>query len=113
MNLRILLARRISKRLEREARLYRRALRDHLRHETSRIRKLEIRSRVASLRGWSAAASKVNWIRPRIGTKQSRRIPEIAAHPPLLNARSTDCNNTASTPTPNFAQIREALRGAS
>jgi hypothetical protein len=45
MNLRILLARRISKRLEREARLYRRALRDYRRHEIRRIRKLEIRSR--------------------------------------------------------------------
>ena len=64
MNLRILLARRISKRLEREARLYRRGLRDHLRHENRRIRKLEIRSRGLRLyAAWSAAASKkVNWI---------------------------------------------------
>jgi hypothetical protein len=45
MKLRILLACRISKRLAREARSYRRALRDHLRNETAQIRKLEIRSR--------------------------------------------------------------------
>jgi hypothetical protein len=37
MKLRILLASRISKRLAREARSYRRALRDHLREETARI----------------------------------------------------------------------------
>jgi len=60
MNLRILLARRISKRLEREARVYRRALRDHLRQETGRIRKLEIHSRGLRLyAAWSASASNV------------------------------------------------------
>jgi hypothetical protein len=45
MNLKILLARRISRRLAHEARLLRRALRDHQRQETARIRKLEFRSR--------------------------------------------------------------------
>ena len=60
MNLRILLARQISNRLAREARRYRRALRDHLRQETSRIRKLEIRSRGLRLyAAWSANASNV------------------------------------------------------
>ena len=58
MKLRILLARRISKRLACEARSYRRALRDHLREETARIRKLEIRSR--GLRLYAAWASGVS-----------------------------------------------------
>ena len=57
MKLRILLACRISKRLAREARSYRRALRDDLRYETARIRKLEIRSR--GLRLYAAWASGV------------------------------------------------------
>jgi hypothetical protein len=60
MNLRILLARRISKRLQREARVYRRALRDHLRFETGRIRRLEIRSRGLRLyAAWSMGASNI------------------------------------------------------
>ena len=58
MKLRILLASRISKRLAREARSYRRALRDHLRKETAQIRKLEIRSR--GLRLYAAWASSVS-----------------------------------------------------
>jgi hypothetical protein len=58
MKLRILLARRISKRLAREARSYRRDLRDHLRSEIPRIRKLEIRSR--GLRLYAAWASGVS-----------------------------------------------------
>jgi hypothetical protein len=45
IKLRILLARQISKRLEREARFHRRTLRDHQRREWTRIRKLETRSR--------------------------------------------------------------------
>ena len=58
MNLRIFLARRISKRLEHEARVDRRALRDHLRQETSRIRKLETRSRGLRLyAAWSASSN--------------------------------------------------------
>jgi hypothetical protein len=60
MNLRILLARRISKRLEREARVYRRDLRDHLRVETGRIRRLEIRARGLRLyAAWSTGASNI------------------------------------------------------
>ena len=60
MNLRILLARRISKRLEREARVYRRALRDHLRVETGRIRRLEVRARGLRLyAAWSTDASNI------------------------------------------------------
>jgi hypothetical protein len=58
MKLRILLACRISKRLAREARSYRRALRDHLRKETAQIRKLEIRPR--GLRLYAAWASGVS-----------------------------------------------------
>jgi len=56
MKLKIFLARLIHKRLEHEARAHRRALRDHLRHETSRIRQLEIRSR--ALRLYAAWAAK-------------------------------------------------------
>ncbi len=85
MNLRILLARRISKRLEREARLYRRALRDHLRHETRQIRKLEIRSRGLRLyAAWSAAASKVNWIQAENWHQaaSTQDAPEIEAQAP-------------------------------
>jgi hypothetical protein len=60
MNFRTLLARHISKRLAHEARVHRRALRDHLRQETSRIRKLEIRSRGLRLyAAWSTSASNV------------------------------------------------------
>lgn len=56
MNLKILLARRISRRLAHEARLLRRALRDHQRQETARIRKLEFRSRGLRLyAAWGAA----------------------------------------------------------
>ena len=58
MKLRVLLASRISKRLARESRSYRRALRDHLRKETAQIRKLEIRSR--GLRLYAAWASSVS-----------------------------------------------------
>jgi hypothetical protein len=60
MKLRILLARRISKRLARQARSYRRALRDHLRRESAEIRRLEIRSRALRLyAAWASGASKV------------------------------------------------------
>ena len=58
MKLKILLAFRISRRLTREARFYRRALRYHLREETARIRNLEIRSR--GLRLYAAWASGVS-----------------------------------------------------
>ena len=60
MKLRILVARLISKRLEREARVYRRALRDHLRLETGRVRRLEKRSRGLRLyAAWSVRASNI------------------------------------------------------
>ena len=60
MKLRILLACRISKRLAREARSCRLALRDHLRSETAQIRKLEIRSRGLRLyAAWASGVSKV------------------------------------------------------
>jgi hypothetical protein len=60
MNLRIFIARRISKRLEHEARAYRRALRDHMRIESGRIRRLETRSRGLRLyAAWSVSASNI------------------------------------------------------
>jgi hypothetical protein len=60
MKLKILFAFRISKRLTREARFYRRALRDHLRKETARTRKLEIRSRGLRLyAAWASGLSNV------------------------------------------------------
>jgi hypothetical protein len=65
MKLRILLACRISKRLAREARSYRRDLRDHLRSETARIRELEIRSRGLRLyAAWASEVSNVIQTRP-------------------------------------------------
>ena len=84
MNFKTLLARRISKHLEREARHYRRALRDHLRQETSRIRKLEIRSRAFRLyAAWATKRSNViqthaeDW-------HQAAALPQAA---PKLGAR--------------------------
>jgi hypothetical protein len=75
MNLRVLLARRISNRLARETRRHRRALRDHLRQETSRIRKLEIRSRGLRLyAAWSANASNV--IQTRAGDWHEVALPQ-------------------------------------
>jgi hypothetical protein len=62
ITLRILLARQISKRLERQARFHRRTLRDHQRREWTRIRNLETRSR--GLRLYAAWKSRtVNVIR--------------------------------------------------
>jgi hypothetical protein len=55
IKLKILLALVTHRRLERAARAHRRTLRDHLRRETSRIRKLETRSR--GLRLYSAWAA--------------------------------------------------------
>jgi hypothetical protein len=75
MNLRVLLARRVSNRLARETRRHRRALRDHLRQETSRIRKLEIRSRGLRLyAAWSANASNV--IQTRAGDWHEVALPQ-------------------------------------
>ena len=60
MTLTILLAFQTSNRLTREARFYRRALRDHLRQETTRLRDLEIRSRGLRLyTAWASGASHV------------------------------------------------------
>ena len=78
MNLRILLARYISKRLDREARMYRRALRDHLRLETGRIRKLETRSRGLRLyAAWSRGTSSV--IQTRAEDWYPAPIPQATA----------------------------------
>jgi hypothetical protein len=60
MKLKILLAFRISKRLTRQARSYRRVLRDHLREETARIRNLETRARGLRLYAvWASGVSNV------------------------------------------------------
>jgi hypothetical protein len=58
IKLRILLARRISKRLAHEARVLRRALRDHQREQSARICTLEQRSR--GLRLYAAWASGIS-----------------------------------------------------
>ena len=116
MNFRILLARRISKRLAHEARVHRRALRDHLRQETSRIRKLEIRSRGLRLyAAWSASASNVIQAMPSTAVKpRSRRVSRKSTpkHPPLLIQPFSVLQpcTIEFTPMPSFAQIREALR---
>jgi hypothetical protein len=77
MKLRILIARRMSKRLTGEARVYRRELRDHLRKETELIRKLEIRSR--GLRLYAAWASGVSNVTPaRLDDWPEAALPEEA-----------------------------------
>ena len=78
MNLKILLARHISKHLEREARHYRRALRDHLRQETSRVRKLEIRSRALRLYAAWAAKGSSNVIHTRSEDWHQAALPQDA-----------------------------------
>jgi hypothetical protein len=91
MKLRILLASRISKRLAREARSYRRDLRDHLRSETARIRKLEIRSRGLRLyAAWASGVSNVIQTRPEDWPKATlAEAAGISTHEPLLlNGRS-------------------------
>jgi hypothetical protein len=78
MNLKIFLARRISKRLEREARGSRRALRDHLRLETGRIRKLEARSRGLRLyAAWSAGGTQI--IQTHVEDWYRAALPQAAA----------------------------------
>jgi len=91
MKLRILLACRISKRLAREARSYRRALRDHLRKETAQIRKLEIRSRGLRLyAAWASGVSNViqtrseDWPEATLAEAAKTSIQETL----LLNGRS-------------------------
>jgi len=90
MKLRILLACRISKRLAREACSYRRALRDHLRYETARIRKLEIRSRGLRLYApWASGVSNVIQTRPEDWPKAMlAEAAGISTQEPLLNGRS-------------------------
>jgi hypothetical protein len=77
MKLQIFLACRISKRLAREARSYRRALRDHLRKESAEIRKLEIRSR--GLRLYAAWASGVSNVIQTRAENWSQVAPTQAA----------------------------------
>jgi hypothetical protein len=86
MKLRILLACRRSKRLAREARASRRALRDHLRKESGLIRKLEIRSR--GLRLYAAWASGVSNVIPdRAENWPQATLPEAAGIPLLFSQR--------------------------
>ena len=88
MKLRILIARRMSKRLAGEARVYRRELRDHLRKETGLIHKLEIRSR--GLRLYAAWASGVSNTPARPENWPQATLPEeagILAQEPLLLSR--------------------------
>ena len=91
MKLRILLASRISKRLAREARSYRRALRDYLRKESAEIRKLEIRSRGLRLyAAWASGVSNVIQTRPEDWPEATlAEAAGISIHEPLLlNGRS-------------------------
>ena len=91
MKLRILLASRISKRLAREARSYRRALRDYLRKESAEIRKLEIRSRGLRLyAAWATGVSNVIQTRPEDWPEATLAEADgISTHEPLLlNGRS-------------------------
>ena len=88
MKLRIFIARRMSKRLAGEARVYRRELRDHLRKETGLIRKLEMRSR--GLRLYAAWASGVSNVTPAPENWPQATLPEaggILAQEPLLLSR--------------------------
>ena len=78
MNFKTFLARRISKHLEREARHYRRALRDHLRQETSRIRKLEIRARGLRLYAAWAAKGTLNVIQTHAEAWRQTALPQAA-----------------------------------
>jgi hypothetical protein len=86
MKLKILLACRISKRLTREARSYRRALRDHLREENARIRNLETRARGLRLyAAWASGVSNViqtraeNWYQATIAKAAGEISPRTPA----------------------------------
>jgi hypothetical protein len=80
MNLRIFLARQISKRLEREARFHRRTLRDHQRREWTRIRNLETRSR--GLRLYAAWQSRtVNVTRTQAADWGQGALASLAREP--------------------------------
>ena len=78
MKLKFFLARWISKRLDQEARVHRRALRDHLRQETLRIRKLEIRSRALRLYAAWAAKGTMNVIRTHADDWRQTALPQAA-----------------------------------
>jgi hypothetical protein len=78
MKFKILLAQRISKRLEHEARIHRRALRGHLRQKTSRIRKLEIRSRALRLYAAWVAKGTPNVIQTHTEDWHQTALPQAA-----------------------------------
>jgi hypothetical protein len=91
MKLRILLACRTSKRLAREARSSRRALRDHLRKEFALIRKLEIRARGLRLyAAWASRGTNVIQTRPEDWPEATLADAfEVSIkEPQLLNGRS-------------------------
>jgi hypothetical protein len=86
MKLKLLLASRMSTRLTREARFYRRALRDQLGKETARIRALEIRSRGLRLSAaWARGASNViqpraeNWFQAMLADTPAKMSPRTPA----------------------------------
>jgi hypothetical protein len=86
MKLKILLACRISKRLAREARSYRRALRDQLREETARIRNLETRARGLRLyAAWASGVSNIiqtraeNWYQATLAKAAGEISPRTPA----------------------------------
>jgi len=91
MKLRILLASRTSKRLAREARSSRRALRDHLRKEFALIRQLEIRARGLRLyAAWASGGSNVIQTSPEDwpGATLADAAEVSIKEPRLLNGRS-------------------------
>ena len=91
MKLRILLACRTSKRLAREARSSRRALRDHLRKEFALIRQLEIRARGLRLySAWASSVSNVIQTGPEDwpGATLADAAEVSIKEPRLLNGRS-------------------------
>ncbi len=76
MNFKLLLSRFIASRLEHQARLVRRALRDHQRREATRIRQLEIRAR--GLRLYAAWSRKPFTGTPHTATWQPLGTPSLA-----------------------------------
>jgi hypothetical protein len=88
MKLKIFLAPLIDKRLEHEARTRRRALRDHLRHEVSRIRQLEIHSRgLRSTRpGRRTGLQGSSTPTVRIGLKEGSRMQAHKLKPKLARS---------------------------
>jgi hypothetical protein len=94
MNLKIFLARRISKRLTHEARVHRRALRDHLRQETPRIRKLEFRSRGLRLYAAWVAKGTLNVIPAHAEGWRQTALPQAARE---IDSKTAARLNQAST----------------